>query len=105
MAAWWAIMDNADGKKKQESPFTGLWHIVFILRPGYMDWRPGTRDVQPAVEWTWEGTDGADMTEMTGRGWAKLEDDDLHGMTFIHLGDESDSVAKRAMTQRRPKRK
>ena len=70
-----------------------------------MDWRPGTRDGQPAVEWTWEGTDGADVTDMTGRGWAKLEDDDLHGMIVIHLGDESDFVAKRAKTQRRPRRK
>jgi len=25
------------------------------------------------------------MTEMTGRGWAKLEDNDLHGMIVIHL--------------------
>jgi hypothetical protein len=32
---------------------------------------------------------------MTGRGWAKLEGDDLRGMIVIHLGDESDFVAKR----------
>ncbi len=31
------------------------------------------------------GRNGADMTEMTGRGWAKLEDNDLHGMIVIHL--------------------
>ena len=43
------------GKTRQESPFTGLWHIV----------------------------------------WAKLkdDDDDLHGMIFIHLGDDSGFVA------------
>jgi hypothetical protein len=70
-----------------------------------MDWRAGTRDGLPAVEWTWEGTDGADMTEMTGRGWAKLEDDDLHGMIVIHLGDESDFVAKRARASKRPKKR
>lgn len=120
--------------KKQLSPFTGLWHIVSMTEwnedyfneevqafiefeangtghfqfgyvQGYMDWRPGTRDGQPCVEWTWEGTDGADMTEMTGRGWAKLEDGELHGMIVIHLGDESGFVAEWAKRQPRPKAK
>src|SRR5262245_5706109 len=88
-------------KAKATSPFAGLWHIVsmsgwdedyfneevqafieleasgtghfqFGYVQGYMDWRPGTRDGQPGVEWTWEGADGA---ERTGRGWAKVEDD------------------------------
>ena len=45
------------------------------------------------------------MSEMTGRGWAKLEDDDLHGMIVIHLGDESDFMAKRAKAPKRPKSK
>jgi len=121
-------------RKKQESPFTGLWHIVsmemwdedylneevqafiefeangtgnfqFGYVQGYMDWRPGTRDGQQAVEWTWEGADGADGTPLTGRGWAKLEDDDLHGMIVIHLGDESGFVAKRATGKKATKRK
>ena len=121
-------------KKKRESPFTGLWHIVsmsewdeeyineevqafielevngtghfqFGYVQGYMDWRPTTRDGEPAVEWTWEGTDGADLTPMTGRGWTKLENDELHGRIFIHLGDESGFVAKRAKAQKRPRRK
>jgi hypothetical protein len=121
-------------KGKQKSSFEGLWHIVsmsgwdedyfneevqafiefetngtghfqFGYVQGYMDWRAGTRDGQPALEWTWEGTDGADMTEMTGRGWAKLEDDDLHGLIVIHLGDESDFVAKRVAAPKQRKRK
>jgi hypothetical protein len=121
-------------KAKQKSPFEGLWHIVsmsewdedyfneevqafiefeangtghfqFGYVSGYMDWRPGTRDGQPAVEWTWEGGDGADGTPLTGRGWAKLEDDELHGLIAIHLGDESAFVAKRARKRLRPKRK
>ncbi len=45
-----------------------------------MEWRAGTRDGQPAVEWSWEGGDGADGTPLTGRGWAKREGDELHGM-------------------------
>ena len=83
----------------------GTGHFQFGYVQGYMDWRPGTRDGQPCVAWTWEGTDGADMTEITGRGWAKLEGEELHGMIVIHLGDESGFVAKRALKQRRPKRK
>jgi hypothetical protein len=124
----------AKAKAKPKSPFVGLWHIAsmetwdedyfneevqafiefedngtghfqFGYVSGYMDWRPATRDGQQAVEWTWEGTDGADMTEMTGRGWAKLEGEGLNGMIVIHLGDESGFVAKRAKAQKRPKRK
>jgi hypothetical protein len=83
----------------------GTGHFQFGYFQGSMDWRPGTRDGQPAVEWTWGGNDGADMTAMTGRGWAKLEDDDLHGMIFVHLGDESDLVAKRAKEKKATKRK
>jgi hypothetical protein len=72
------------GKKRPTVPFEGLWHIVsmtgwdedyfseevqafvefksgtdhfqFGYVHGYMDWRPGTREGQSAVEWTWEGT-------------------------------------------------
>lgn len=49
--------------------------------------------------------DGADMTEMTGRSWAVLGGDELHGMIFFHQGDESGFVATRAKAQKRPKRK
>ena len=74
---------------------------------GNMDWRATTRGGEPAVEWSWEGGDGADGTPLTGRGWAKPEGGKLHGMIFIHLGDESEFVAKRAIAkvQKRPKRK
>jgi hypothetical protein len=121
-------------KAEQKSPFTGSWRIVsmsaweddyldeeaqafiefevtatghfqFGYVSGYMDWRPTTRDGEPPLEWSWEGGEGADGTPLTGRGWAKLEDDHLHGMIAIHLGDESEFVAKRAKTQKRPRRK
>jgi hypothetical protein len=83
----------------------GEGNFMFGYLRGYVDWRPGTRDGQPAVEWTWVGADEREMSEMTGRGWAKLEGDDLHGMIVIHLGDESDFVAKRVKPSKRPKRK
>lgn len=123
----------AKSKSKSKSLFTGLWHIVsmtgwdedyfneevqafiefeengtghfqFGYVSGYMDWRATERDGEPAVEWSWEGGDGADGTPLTGRGWAKLKDTELQGMIFIHLGDDSGFVAKKAKAAKRPKR-
>jgi hypothetical protein len=120
------------GKKKQKSQFTGRWQIVsmeewdvdyveeeglafiefgadqlgefrFGLTSGNIDYRITERDGQPAAEWTWEGVD--EMDPCTGRGWAVLEEDELHGMIFFHQGDESGLVAKRAKASKRPTRK
>jgi hypothetical protein len=55
------------------------------------------------VEWTWDGNDEMDPAQ--GRGWAVLEEVELHGMIFFHRGDESGFVATRANTPKRPKRK
>lgn len=89
----------AKARTKQKSPFTGLWHFVsmtgwdeeyfneevqafiefeengtghfqFGYVSGYMDWRATPRDGEPAVEWSWEGGDGADgpgLGEAEGR--------------------------------------
>ncbi|NUQ61143.1 MAG: hypothetical protein HUU20_01560 [Pirellulales bacterium] len=121
-------------KEKSASLFAGLWHIVamdewdedyyneevqafieleangsghfqFAYVSGSMDWRSTTRDGEPAAEWSWEGSDAADGTQLTGRGWAKLKEDELHGMIFIHLGDDSGFVAKRANAKKRPTKK
>jgi hypothetical protein len=81
---------------------TGKFQFGYVS--GDIDWRPGMRDGQQAVEWTWEGGDGADGRPLTGRGWAKLEGEELHGMIVIHLGDESDFVAKRAKASKHPKK-
>ena len=119
-------------KKQQESPFTGLWHIVsmsgwdedyfneevqafieweengtghfqFGYVQGSMDWRPTTRDGQPALEWSWEGNDEMDPAQ--GRGWAVVKGDELHGMIFFHQGDDSEFVASRPTEKRAPRRK
>lgn len=111
-------------KSAPKSPFAGRWHIVSMtewdedyineeveafveLEPdglgsfqfgyvqGQIDWRTTSRNGKPAVEFSWEGGDGADGTPLTGRGWAILDGDELNGMIFIHLGDESGFVAKR----------
>jgi hypothetical protein len=124
----------AKAKPKPKSPITGRWHILsmsaweddylneevqafiefeeggggsfqFGYVEGQIDCRLTGRDGKPAVEFSWEGGDGADGTPLTGRGWATLEGNELHGMFFIHLGDESEFVAERAKAQPRPKRK
>jgi hypothetical protein len=105
MDAWDEDYFNEEVQAFVEFEANGTGHFQFGYVQGYMDWRPGTQDGRPCVEWTWEGTDGADMTELTGRGWAKNEDDQLHRMIVIHPGDESGFVAKRAKTPKRPKRK
>ena len=59
-------------------------------------YREGLRDGQPAADFSWGGGDGADGTPLTGRGWAKLSDEGIHGMIVIHQGDESEVEATRA---------
>ena len=115
-------------KSKPTSPFVGRWHLVsmslwdddylneevqafiefddkgggsfqFGYVQGIMDVREGLRDGQPVAEFSWEGGDGADGTPLTGRGWAKLVDESLEGMFFIHLGDESEFEAEREVVE------
>jgi hypothetical protein len=115
----------AKKKPKPKSLFLGRWHIIsmsawdedylneevqafiefdardggsfqFGYVQGRIDCRTTSREGKPAVEFSWEGGDGADGTPMTGRGWAILQENELHGMIFIHLGDESEFEATRA---------
>ena len=111
-------------KRKPKSPFKGRWQIVSMTEwdedylneeveafiefgadglgkfqfgyvQGDMDCRTTERDAKPAVEFSWEGGDGADGTPLTGRGWGVLDSGELNGMFFIHGGDESGFVAVR----------
>jgi len=121
-------------KSKPKSPCIGRWRIVsmsasddeyldeeveafiefndkgdgsfqFGYVQGQIDHRPTSRGGVPAAEFSWEGGDGADGTPLTGRGWAVMKNAELHGQFFIHQGDQSDFVAKRAKVQKRPKGK
>ena len=112
-------------KRKTANPFLGRWQIVSMTEwdegylneeveayiefsadslgsfqfgyvQGAIDHRLAERDGKTAVEFSWEGGDGADGTPLTGRGWAVLEGDELGGMIFIHLGDESGFTARLA---------
>ena len=63
------------------------------------------REGKPAVEFSWEGGDGADGTPLTGRGWAILHDDELSGLFCIHQGEDSEFVVTRATEKKGTKRK
>jgi hypothetical protein len=70
----------------------GQFHFGYVH--GSIDYRETTRDGQPAVEFSWEGND--EMDEASGRGWAVLKGDELHGLIAFHQGDESEFVARRS---------
>ena len=120
-------------KSKQPNPFTGRWRIIsmsaweddyldeeveayiefdtqgggdfqFGCVQGQIDCRIKTRDGKPAVEFSWEGGDGADGTPLTGRACAILDSGELHGEFCIHLGDDSDFVAKKKDPRPNPKK-
>ena len=56
-----------------------------------LDWR--YEKTADRVEFTFTGFD--EGTEITGRGWAKVDSDNLDGKIFIHQGDESGFKAER----------
>ncbi|HVX14304.1 MAG TPA: hypothetical protein VHC22_24170 [Pirellulales bacterium] len=121
-------------KPKPKNCFTGTWHIVsmsawdedylneevqafiefepknsgsfqFGYVQGEIDYRTTSRDGKPAVEFSWEGADGADGTPLLGRGWATFDGDELSGTIFFHFGDDSDFVAERADEKKRARKK
>ena len=117
-------------KAKQKNPFRGRWRITWMdqwdqdyvdeevegsiefepkghgsFQFGYVQgqiyYRTGSRDGKSAVEFSWEGGDGADGTPLTGRGWAVVEGHELNGMIYIHLGDESGFKAARILRSKK----
>ncbi len=71
----------------------GLGRLGFLAIEAGLDYRVGRRDGRPAVEFSFDGSDEGNPT--SGRGWAILEGDELHGRVFIHLGDDSGFTALR----------
>ena len=67
-----------------------LGSFKFGYVQGDLDYRLTQRDGKPAVEFSFEGGDGADGSPCSGRGWMTLADDKLVGMFFFHCGDESE---------------
>jgi hypothetical protein len=68
----------------------GLGSFQFGYVQGDVDYRVTERSDKPAVEFSFEGGDGADGTPCTGRGWMTLDGETLKGMFFFHRGDESE---------------
>ena len=76
----------------------GMGSFQFGYVSGDIDYREGTRDGKPSIEWTWEGND--EMDPASGRGWAVLDGDEIHGVIAFHQGDESEFVAKKKVQPR-----
>ena len=70
-----------------------LGSFQFGAVAGWIDYRLGTRDSKPAVEFSWEGRNDADPT--CGRGWATIDDNRIVGRLFFHNGDDSAFLAVR----------
>jgi hypothetical protein len=73
--------------------------LEIIAIAASVDYRLGTRDGEPIVEFSWEGDD--DGSPISGRGWARATAGGLTGGLFIHGGDESTFTARRPDKQRR----
>jgi len=78
----------------------GSGSFQFGYVQGQIDYRLGERDGQPAVEFTWDGNDEMDPAQ--GRGWLLREGEELKGMFFFHLGDESGIILTREPPKKRP---
>lgn len=52
----------------------GFGEFEFAGFSGFIDYRLVERDGKPAVEWSWQGNEDGEGEEVSGRGWAVLED-------------------------------
>lgn len=78
-----------------------LGSFQFGYVQGQLDYRVTERGDKPAVEFSFEGGNGADGTPLFGRGWMVLEGEKLRGMFYLHLGDESEIELSRMSKSRR----
>ena len=67
-----------------------LGSFQFGYVQGDVDYRATERGDKPAVEFSFEGGDGADGSPCSGRGWMTLDGETLTGMFYFHRGDESE---------------
>jgi hypothetical protein len=71
----------------------GTGHFQFGLVQGEMDCRIETVYDRERIEFSWEGQEELEIA--SGRGWAVIENKELHGRIFFHLGDDSTFRARR----------
>jgi hypothetical protein len=65
----------------------GTGHFQFGLVQGEMDCRIETDHGRERIGFSWEGND--ELDPVCGRGWAVIENEELRGRIFFHLGDDS----------------
>ena len=104
------------------NPFVGRWKItemetwpleyVDLIVPGHItiardregefqfgavhawiDYRITSAAKEPKLEFSWEGKSERDP--ISGRGWATVQDGELRGQLFIHMGDDSWFIARK----------
>ena len=71
----------------------GLGALRLLAIGADVDYRIVERDGRPSVEFSFEGSDEGD--QISGRGWAILDGEQLRGRLFFHQGDESAFTASR----------
>lgn len=72
----------------------GRGSFQFGLVRGEMDCRLENVGGKARIEFSWEGQD--ELDPVNGRGWAVIEDEELRGRIFLHLGDDSGFRATRS---------
>ena len=95
------IDEDVRGYFEFDARDSGSFQFGYVA--GQIDYRLGERDGKTAVEFSWDGKDEMDPAQ--GRGWLVLEGDELKGMFYIHLCDESEIVLKRELEGKPRKRK
>ena len=83
--------DQTGGYFEFSNDGSGEFHFGCVH--GQIDYRPGTRDGEPSVDFSWEGND--DMDAASGGGWAVIDGNEMEGMLFFHQGEQSAFRAKR----------
>lgn len=87
MEAW----DQDFVNKEVPAHFTfrkdGTGHFQFGLVQGEMDCRLEDMGGKVRIAFSWEGQEELDPA--IGRGWALIEDGELHGRISFHMGDDS----------------
>jgi hypothetical protein len=85
------VDEEVDGFFEFKAKKNGSFQFGYVS--GDIDYRLGTRDGKPAIEFSWEGQDEMHLAQ--GRGWAVVDGDELSGLIFFHQGDESKFTAER----------
>lgn len=93
MELWDQRFVDAEVEGFFEFETSGFGRFQFVYVSGNIDYIDGMRDGKPCVEWSWIGRDENDRA--TGRGWAVIDGDTIHGVIAIHRGDVSEFQATR----------